>query len=326
MEITQRKYEFFVYQKKYAKEILTKFKIENCKEISIPINQKEKLSKDDGAEKVDQTYFRSFIGCLMYPTTTRPDILYVVSVLSRFMHCPSEVHFPAAKRVVRYFKGTITYGVKFQKSQPVKLCGYSDSDWGGFEGDAKSTSGYYFSFGSGIFSWSCKKQDIVAQSTAEAEFVAAATKVNQALWLKKILVDLHMEPTGSMKVFVDNEAVIAISHNLVFHGRTKNIKIKLFFLRDVQKYEDIFTKPLPIIKFHLFLREVQKDGDITLFYCKMEEHLDDILLSLYQSASFSFSGRKLEFAVSKHGGLDAARAAAPPQDKWPPERDRPDKM
>jgi len=166
--------------------------MDNCKEISTPMNQKEKLSKDDGVEKVDETYIRSFIGCLMHLTAKRHDILFVVSVLSRFMHCPSEVHLQAAKRVVRYIKGTITYGVKFQKSQPVKLCGYSDSDWGGFEDDAKSTSGYCFSLGSGIFSWSCKKQDIVAQSTAEAEFVAAAAAVNQALWLKKILADLHM--------------------------------------------------------------------------------------------------------------------------------------
>ena len=154
------------------------------------------------------------------------------------------------KRVVQYIKGTITYGVKFQKSKPVKLCGYPDSDWGSSEDDAKSTSRYCFSLGSGIFSWSCKKQDIVAQSTAEAEFVKATTTVNQALWLKKILVDLLMEPTGSIKVFVDNEATKAISHNLAFHGRTKHFKVKFFFWR-----------------------EVQKDGDITLVYCKTEEQL-----------------------------------------------------
>lgn len=225
LEITQGKDEFFIFQKKYSKEILKKLKLENCKEISAPMNHKEKLSRDDGAEKVEETYFRSFIGCLMYLTTTRPDILYVVSVLSRFMHCPSEIHLQAAKRIVRYIKGTITYGVKFLKSQPVKLCGYSDNDWGGSEDDAKSTSGNCFSLGSGIFSWSCKKQNIVAQSTAEAEFVAAAAAVNQALRLKKILVDLHMEPTGSIEVFVDNESTIAISHNPVFHGRTKHFKI-----------------------------------------------------------------------------------------------------
>lgn len=77
-----------------------------------PVNQKEKLSKDDGAKKVEETYFLSFIGCLMY----RNKHLYVVSVLSRFMHYPSEIHLQINKRIDRYIKGTITYEVKFQKN------------------------------------------------------------------------------------------------------------------------------------------------------------------------------------------------------------------
>ena len=76
--------------------------MEDCKEMNTPMNQKEKLNKNDRAEKVEETYFRGLVGCLMYLTVTRPDILYVVSILSRFMHCASEVHLKAAKRVVRY--------------------------------------------------------------------------------------------------------------------------------------------------------------------------------------------------------------------------------
>ncbi|XP_057452797.1 uncharacterized mitochondrial protein AtMg00810-like [Lotus japonicus] len=128
MEIKQSKDQVFICQKKYAKEILKKFKMEDCKEMNTTMNQKEKLSKDDGTAKVDETYYRSLIGCLMYLTATRPDILYVVSFLSRFMHCASEMHLVAAKRVVRYIKGTVTYGVKFQKMPNMKLYGYSDSD------------------------------------------------------------------------------------------------------------------------------------------------------------------------------------------------------
>ncbi|XP_055814581.1 uncharacterized mitochondrial protein AtMg00810-like [Solanum dulcamara] len=183
MEITQGKDEFFICQKKYAKEILKKFKMENCKEISAPVNQKEKLSKEDGAEKVEETYFRSFIGCLMYLTATRSDILQPKELcVTSKEPSPMESSF---------------------RSQPVKLCGYSDSDWGGSEDDAKSTLGYCFSLGFGIFSWSCKKHDIMARSAVEAEFVVAAAVVNQVLWLKQILVDLHMEPTGSIEVFVE---------------------------------------------------------------------------------------------------------------------------
>jgi hypothetical protein len=92
MEVKQSQNEVFICQKKYAKEISKKFQMKECKATSTPMNQKEKLSKNDGADKVDEGYFRSMIGCLIYLTTTRPDILFVVSFLSCFMHGASELH------------------------------------------------------------------------------------------------------------------------------------------------------------------------------------------------------------------------------------------
>ena len=92
MEIKQEEHEVFICQRKYAKEILKKFHMEDCKAMATPMNSKESLSKDDGADKVDENYFRSMVGCLMYLTATRPDILFAVSILSRFMHCASENH------------------------------------------------------------------------------------------------------------------------------------------------------------------------------------------------------------------------------------------
>jgi len=229
MEVKQSKNEVFIYQNKYAKEILKKFQMEECKATSTPMNQKEKLCKDDGADKIDEGYFRSIIGCLMYLTTTRPNILFVVSLLSRFMHRASELHLIAAKRILRYVRGTVSYGVKYDKCQSFKLHGFSDSDWAGSIEDMKSTSGYCFNLGSGVFSWCSKKQEIVAQSTAEAEFITTSATVNQALWLQKILRDLHMEEEEPTKISVDNQAAIAISHNPVFHGKTKHFNIKLYF-------------------------------------------------------------------------------------------------
>ncbi|XP_040865553.1 secreted RxLR effector protein 161-like [Glycine max] len=157
----------------------------------------------------------------MYLPTTCPGILNAVSILSRFMHCASELHLRAAKRIIRYVKGTSDFGVKFTWSKEFKLVGFSDSDWGGSINDMRSsTSGYYFTLGSSVFSWSSKKQEIVAQSTVEAEFIAATIVVNQALWLRKILMDLNLEQKESTKIFVDNQAAIAISHNPVFHGKS----------------------------------------------------------------------------------------------------------
>ncbi|TYJ99556.1 Retrovirus-related Pol polyprotein from transposon TNT 1-94 [Cucumis melo var. makuwa] len=266
-EIKQGQGEVFTCQKKYAKEILKKFKMDECKAVSTPMNQKEKLCKEDGADKVDEGYFMSLIGCLMYLTTTRPDILNAVSILSRFMHCASELHLKATKRVIRYVKDTSDFGVNFTRGKEFKLIGFSDSDWGGSIDDMRSTLGYCFTLGSGVFSSSSKKQEIVAQSTAEAEFIAATAIVNQALWLRKILLDLDLEQRESTKILIDNKAAIAISHNPMFYNKTKHFNIKLFFLREVQKSEevilvycktedqvaDILTKPLPTCKFE-FLR------------------------------------------------------------------------
>ncbi|XP_034707553.1 uncharacterized mitochondrial protein AtMg00810-like [Vitis riparia] len=178
MEVKQDHDGVFISQKKYAKEILNKFHMEDCKRTSTPMNQKEKFSKDDGAEKVDESQYRSLIGCLMYLTATKPDIMFSVSLLSRFMHCASEVHFQAAKRIVRYIKATTNYGIKYSCYQNFKLHGYSDSDWAGSIDDMRSITGFCFSFGSGIFSWSSKKQDVIAQSTAEAKYVAANATIN----------------------------------------------------------------------------------------------------------------------------------------------------
>ncbi|RDX97935.1 DnaJ protein ERDJ3B, partial [Mucuna pruriens] len=143
------------------------------------------------------------------------------------MHCASEVHLKAARRVIRYIKGTINFGIQFKKSKDFKLLGFSDSDSAGWINDMKNTSGYCFSLGFRFkkarnSSWyESPKFVSITQSTAEAEFIAATAAINQAL--KKI------------KIFVDNQAAIAISHNPVFHEKTKHFNIKLFFLREVQK-------------------------------------------------------------------------------------------
>lgn len=270
MEVKQNEKGIFISQKKYAKEILKKFQMENCKHVDTPMVLKLKLGKEDGAEKVDETDFRSLIGCLMYLTATRPDIMHAVSILSRFIHCAKEVHLQAAKRVLRYIKGTLDYGVWFNYNQDFNFHGFSDSDWGGSLDDMKSTSGYCFTLGSGMFSWSSKKQDIVAQSTAEAEFIAAAAAVNQALWLRKILVDLQMTQAEPTRVFVDNQAAIAISNNSVFHGKTKHFNIKLYFLR-----------------------EVQKEGEVLLQYCKTEDQLADIFTKTLSKGRFENLREKL---------------------------------
>ncbi|KAL6328763.1 hypothetical protein AAG906_003780 [Vitis piasezkii] len=232
----------------------------------------EKLSKDDISEKIDEGLYRSLIGSLLYLIASRPDILFTVSVLSRFMHSPSEKHFSAAKRVLRYIKGIVALGVQFSKSAKgdLKLLGYSNNDWGGFVDDSRSTSGYLFFIGSSFFTWSLKKQETITQSTTEVEYIVVASVVNQALWLRKILKDLGQEQVEATNIMCDNISAVSISKNLVFHGRTKHIKIKYHFIREVQQSNevllvhcssknqlaDIFTKPLPMERFEALKQKI----------------------------------------------------------------------
>lgn len=134
----------------------------------------------------------------------------------------------------------------------------------------RSTSGYLFSLGSGCFCWSSKKQEIVAQSTAEAEYIAAAAAVNQALWLRKLMTDLKMIQDYATEIFVDNQAAIAISNNPVFHGKTKHFKIKYYFVR-----------------------EVQKNDEVRLVYCKTEDQLADILTKGLSKSRFELLKKRI---------------------------------
>ncbi|KAH9750688.1 hypothetical protein KPL71_013969 [Citrus sinensis] len=128
IQVHQKENEIFLCQQKYAKEVLKKFNMEECKPTATPMNQKEKFCKEDGAEMVDERLYRSLIGCLLYLTTTGSDIMHAMSMLSRYMHCASEIHFQAAKRILRYVNGTIDYGIRFSQVKNFNLHRYFDSD------------------------------------------------------------------------------------------------------------------------------------------------------------------------------------------------------
>ena len=265
IEITQKEDGIFISQKKYTETLLKKFKMEGCKTVSTPLDNNKALKKEDGSPKADESKFRSLIGSLLYLTATRPDIMYAVSLLSRFMHDPSQVHYGAAKRILRYLQGTKFYGIWYRATSDSKLVGYTDSDWAGSMDDMKSTSGYAFTLGSGIFSWASKKQATVAQSSAEAEYIAAAMTTSQAIWLKRILEDMGELQEEATKIYCDSKSAIAMAKNPIFHSRTKHISIKYHFIREAEankeielkhckteeQVADIFTKALPRGKFEL---------------------------------------------------------------------------
>ncbi|CAL2265939.1 unnamed protein product [Prunus armeniaca] len=213
----------FLHQKKYAKTLLDKFGLKDCKSVATPLAVNEKLSKVDGSDLADETLYRQMVGSLLYLTATRPDIMFASSLLARFMHNPTKKHMGTAKRVLRYIQGTISYGIAYEKGKGAVLIGYCDSDWSGSEDDMRSTSGYAFNLGSGVFSWASIKQSSVALSTAEAEYMSAAEATTQAVWLRFVLSDFGEEQVEPTQLLCDNTSAIAISKNPV---------------------ADIFTKPL----------------------------------------------------------------------------------
>jgi hypothetical protein len=164
--------------------------------MNTPMEEKLKLLVDTLSELIDATLYRQIIGSLMYLTNTRPDICFVVNTLSQFLVEPRHVHLVAAKHVMRYFKGTIDYGLSYDGDHDFTLSGYTDADWVGSVSDRKITSGCCFSLGSAMISWQSRKQSSIALSTVEAEYIVACSASCEAIWLQKLLTglfDLNMK-------------------------------------------------------------------------------------------------------------------------------------
>ncbi|KAL7584095.1 secreted RxLR effector protein 161-like [Lactuca sativa] len=151
------------------------------------MNMNESLVANDGTKFANVKHYKSIVGGLNYLTHTRRDIPFLVSKVSRFMHSPSVHHLGAAKRILRCIVGMFEFGIWHSNVPNLKLYWFIDSDWGGCLKDRRSTSGYVFSLGSGVVSWSSKKQDIVALSSSEAEYFTTTSSACQAMWLRRIL-------------------------------------------------------------------------------------------------------------------------------------------
>jgi hypothetical protein len=238
----------------------------DCKPMTTPMNSNLKLLQDDSSEAFDPTVYRQVIGSLMYLVNTRPDICFAVNALSQYMVAPRQVHWIAAKHVLRYLKGTIGYGLSYVSDRKMELLGYTDSDWAGSSVDRKSTSGCCFSLGSGMISWCCRKQTSVALSTAESEYIAACGASKEAVWLRKLLACLFDQELDVTVIYCDNQSCIKMSENPVDHDRSKHIDTRYHYIRDMvqkgavqlqylstdEQIADILTKPLTRVKFEYF--------------------------------------------------------------------------
>ncbi|KAI3758803.1 hypothetical protein L6452_06375 [Arctium lappa] len=189
LQVKQFSTGIFINQSKYILDILRKYKMENCKPIGTPMAPGTKINTDPSGKSVDVRTYRGMIGSLMYLTSSRPDIMFSTCLCSRYQVAPKESHLAVVKRIFRYLKGTADLGLWYPKDTGFQLTAYSDADHAGCMLDRKSTSGHVQFLGDKLVSWASKKQLCVSTSTAEVEYVAAASCCSQVLWMRTQLRD-----------------------------------------------------------------------------------------------------------------------------------------
>ena len=253
-----------IKQPRLTSELLNQYGFNDAKTKTTPLSVSTRLTKTDGEELDTEVYpYRSLVGSMLYlSTSTRPDIAQVVGTLARYMSKPTTTHWTAAKGVLRYLAATRDYGIKFGPDK-TELTGYCDADYAGDLDTRRSTTGYVFMMNEGAISWSSRLQPTVAVSTTEAEYMAAAHAIKEALWLRKLQADIDYRPRGPVRILCDNQATLHLLKNQVTTPRAKHIDVIYHFARErvsrnEVKFEyhktsemlaDIMTKPLPETKF-----------------------------------------------------------------------------
>ena len=263
----------YLHQKQYIKNMLQKFGLQDAKEVSIPFDHNQRLVKDDGISKsVDKAEYQSLVGSLLYAAVaTRPDISYSVGVVARYCANPNQSHLTAAKRILRYLKGTMSYGLVFTNRQGARESignqslpiGYCDADWASDSDDRKSVSGNLFVYSGAAISWLSKKQHIVALSTTEAEYVSLSIATQEAVWLRRLFRDIGANVSRPMCLNEDNLGALNLAKNSSFHARTKHIDIR----------------------FH-FIRSMVDNKEIKINYCSTKEMIADVLTKGLDRTSF----------------------------------------
>ena len=246
-------------QRKYALDLLHRVSMENCKSTPTPLATTDRLTREAGIllGTDDAFRYRSVVGGLQYLTLTRPDLSFAVNKVCQFLSQPTDVHWEAVKRILRYVKGTLDTGLQFRKSSLTGVSIFTDAGWAGCPDDRRSTSGFAVFVGPNLISWSSKKQPTVSRSSTEAEYKALANGAAEAIWVESLLQELGVSQQRTPIIWCDNLGATYLTANPVFHARTKHIEIDFHFVRervasgclDVRfistndQLADVFTKP-----------------------------------------------------------------------------------
>ena len=259
-----------VSQKNYIEKVLQRFGMDKAKTVSTPLAPHFKLSaelspqSDEEKQQMSHIPYSSAVGSVMYAMVcTRPDISHAVSVVSRYMSCPGKEHWQAVKWILRYLRGSADLCLVYDQSDCTSsVTGYVDSDYAGDLDKRRSLTGYVFTYSGGAISWKAVLQSTVALSTTEAEYMALAEAVKEALWMKGLVSSLGLQQDFTV-VFCDSQSAIHLTKNQMFHERTKHIDVRYHFVREhvtqgdivISKVAteknpaDMLTKVIPAYKF-----------------------------------------------------------------------------
>ncbi|KAJ9564628.1 hypothetical protein OSB04_000594 [Centaurea solstitialis] len=269
LQVIQKPDGILINQSKYIGDLLKRFHMATSSVAKTPMASGTLIGADPKGKPVDQKTYRAIIGSLLYLTASRPDIMFATCFCARFQANPKESHMMAVKRILRYLKGTPNRGLWYPKESGFELVAFSDADHGGCQLDRKSTSGNVQFLGDKLVSWGSKKQHCVSTSTAEAEYVAAASCCSQVLWMRTQLRDYGYN-FNHIPIYCDSKSAIAITCNPVQHTRTKHIDIRYHFIKDhvergtIELYfvnteyqlADLFTKPLDEKRFNFLISKL----------------------------------------------------------------------
>ncbi|CAM8975689.1 unnamed protein product [Rhodiola kirilowii] len=195
----------------------------------------------------DPHLYCSVVGALQYVTITRPALSYAVNRVCQFMHAPTETHWPAIKRILRYLKGSINSGLVLRPCTDSPLVAFSDAGWASNGDDCRSQHGFAIYYDVNLISWSSRKQDVVAKSSPEAEYRVIAFTATELIWIQQLVLELKASLTQPPIILCDNLSATYLSANPVFHHRSKHIKIDYYFVREQVAFGSLVVRHIRAI-------------------------------------------------------------------------------